>query len=83
MLFMRRVGEYEAFRLWSAPLFKNKRVTLMLSLLVTVAAVALTVYPDLNPELTTDPSGKSQLASSSADAPDCLLYTSPSPRDRG
>ena len=69
MLFMRRVGEYEAFRLWSAPLFKNKRVTLMLSLLVTVAAVALTVYPDLNPTPALEPTADSAVASSNSAAP--------------
>lgn len=42
----------------------------MLSFLVTVAAVALTVYPDLNPELKIDPTSQSQLASSDSDAPD-------------
>jgi len=41
----------------------------MLSLLVTVAAVALTVYPDLNSELKLEPTSESQLASSDSSAP--------------
>ncbi|MBT6178903.1 MAG: PDZ domain-containing protein [Deltaproteobacteria bacterium] len=41
----------------------------MLSLLVTVAAVALTVYPDLNPELSNQSASESQLASSDSAAP--------------